>query len=263
MILKGKTALIYGAGGDIGGAVARAFAREGARLFLSGRTLNAVNALAHEIVAGGGMAEAAQLDARDERAVEAHVARIAEQTGAIDISFSAISVAKSLPDKLPLVELAAEQFALPISAYTQANFFTARSAARRMIAKRSGVILTIVGIPGRIGFPLVGGNGAAYAAVEALSRGLSAELAPHGIRVLCLMPNAIPETATIRENFARYAKASGSNPAEYQARLEATTHRRRLTTLAELASAAAFMASDQASGMTGTVVNLSAGSAPG
>jgi len=263
MILKGKSAVIYGAGGDIAGAVARAFAREGARLFLSGRTLGAVNALASEIVARGGVAEAAQVDALDERAIDDYVARVVEKVGALDISFSAISVAKDLPNKAPLVELSAEQFALPIAAYTQSNFLTARSAARAMVAKRSGVILTITGIPGRIGFPNVGGSGPAYAAVEALSRSLSAELAPHGVRVLCLMPNAIPETATIRENFARYAKAAGSSTAEYQARLEATTHRRRLTTLAELANTAAFMASDQASGMTGTVVNLSGGSVPG
>jgi NAD(P)-dependent dehydrogenase (short-subunit alcohol dehydrogenase family) len=263
MMLKAKTAVIYGAGGSIGGAIARAFAREGAKLFLSGRTLPAVKALAAEIVGRGGVAEAAQLDALDEAAVEKYVGSVVEKAGAIDISFSAISVAKALPDKVPLVELSAEQFALPISAYSKSVFLTARSAARTMMAKKSGVILTITGIPGRIGVPNVGGSGPAYAAVEALSRSLSAELAPHGIRVVCLMPHAIPETETIRENFARYAKAAGCSPAEYQARFESMTHLRRLTTLAELANTAAFMASDHASAMTGTVVNLSGGGAPG
>jgi NAD(P)-dependent dehydrogenase (short-subunit alcohol dehydrogenase family) len=152
---------------------------------------------------------------------------------------------------------------LPIAAYTQSNFLTARSAARRMSAKKSGVILTITGVPGRLGFPNVGGSGPAYAAVEALSRSLSAELAPQGIRVVCLMPHAIPETATIRENFARYAKAAGCSQAEYQARFESMTHLRRLTTLAELADTAAFMASDHASSITGTTINLSGGGAPG
>ena len=262
-MLKGKSAVIYGAGGGIGGAVARAFAREGAKLFLSGRTLPAVQALASELVERGGLAEAAQVDALDERAIERYVASVLEKAGAIDISFSAISVAKALPDKVPMVELSAEQFALPISAYTQSVFLTARSAARTMIAKRSGVILTISGIPGRIAVPNVGGSGPAYAGVEALSRSLSAELAPHGVRVVCLMPHAIPETETIRENFARYAKAAGCSPAEYQARFEAMTHLGRLTTLAELGNTAAFMASDQASAITGTVVNLSGGGAPG
>lgn len=262
-MLKGKNAVIYGAGGGIGSAVARAFAREGARLFLSGRTLPAVQALASEISGQGGNAEAARVDALDERAVDGYVRSIVEKVGTIDISFAAISVAKDLEDKVPLLELPPQQFELPIVAYLRSNFLTARSAARTMMAKKSGVILTITGIPGRLGFPLVGGNPAAYAGVEALTRGLSAELGPHGIRVVGLMPHAIPETATIRENFARYAKAAGCSPAEYQARFETTTHIRRLTTLAELADTAAFVASDRASAMTGTVINLSGGGAPG
>jgi enoyl-[acyl-carrier-protein] reductase (NADH) len=73
------------------------------------------------------------------------------------------------------------------------------------------------------------------------------------------MPNAMPETGTIRENCERYAKATGITPAEYQARQESMTHLRRLTTLAELANVAVFMASDQASAMTGTVANLTGG----
>jgi len=263
MMLKGKNAVIYGAGGGIGSAVARVFAREGAKLFLSGRTLSGVQSLASEIVGLGGVAEAARVDALDEQAVEKYVQSIVEKAGKIDVSFAAISVAKDLPDKVPLLELSSQQFELPIAAYTRANFLTARSAARAMVGQRSGVILTITGIPGRLGFPNVGGNPSAYAAIEALSRGLSAELGPQGIRVVCLMPHAIPETATIRENFARYAKAAGCSPAEYRARFETMTHLRRLTTLTELADTAAFMASDRASAMTGTVVNLSGGGAPG
>jgi NAD(P)-dependent dehydrogenase (short-subunit alcohol dehydrogenase family) len=256
MMLKNKVAVIYGAGGDVGGAVARAFAREGAKLFLSGRNLRKVEAVAADLTGHGGVAEAAQVDALDEQAVEKYVGAVAEKAGTIDISFSAISIATP---KAPLLELPAEHFAAPITAYTQANFFTARSAARRMVAKRSGVILTITGTPSRMAFPNVGGSAPAFAAVVALTRSLSVELAPQGVRVVCLMPNAIPETATIRENFGRYAKAAGVTPAEYQARLEGMTHLRRLTTLAELANAAAFLASDQASAITGTVANLSGG----
>jgi NAD(P)-dependent dehydrogenase (short-subunit alcohol dehydrogenase family) len=259
MMLKGKVAVIYGAGGDVGSAVSRAFAREGAKLFLSGRDLPKVEAVAADLISRGGVAEAAQVDALDEQAVDNYVGTVAEKAGAIDISFSAISVAKALPNRAPLLELSAEHFALPITAYTQANFLTARSAARRMIARRSGVILTITATPSRLALPNVGGNGAAFAAVVALTRTLSAELASQGVRVVCLMPNAMPETATIRENFQKFAKAAGITSAEYLARLEGTTHLRRLTTLAELANAAAFLASDQASAITGTVANLSGG----
>jgi NAD(P)-dependent dehydrogenase (short-subunit alcohol dehydrogenase family) len=259
MMLKDKVAVIYGAGGDVGGAVARAFAREGAKLFLSGRNLPKVEAVAADVISRGGVAEAAQVDALDEKAVEQYVGAVADKAGAIDISFNAISIAHELPNKAPLLELPAEHFALPIATYTQANFLTARSAARRMVARGSGVILTITATPSRMAFPNVGGTAAAFAAVVALSRTLSAELAPQGVRVVCLMPNAMPETGTIRENFAKFAKAAGITPAEYLARIGSMTHLRRLTTLAELANVATFMASDQASGMTGTVANLSGG----
>jgi NAD(P)-dependent dehydrogenase (short-subunit alcohol dehydrogenase family) len=259
MMLKDKVAVIYGAGGDVGGAVARAFAREGAKLFLSGRSLRKVEAVAAGIRRSGGVAEAAQVDALDERAVDQYVAAVTEKAGPIDISFSAISVARGLPNRAPLLELPAEHFALPIMAYTQSNFLTARSAARRMIARRSGVILTITATPSRLALPNVGGNAPAFAAVVALTRTLSAELAPQGIRVVCLMPNAMPETTTIQENFEKFAKAAGITTAEYLARLESMTHLRRLTTLEELANAAVFLASDHASAITGTVANLSGG----
>jgi NAD(P)-dependent dehydrogenase (short-subunit alcohol dehydrogenase family) len=259
MMLKDKVAVIYGAGGDVSGAVARAFAREGAKLFLSGRSLRKVEAVVAEISRSGGVAEAAQVDALDEQAVDQYVGDVTEKAGAIDISFSAISVAKALPNRAPLLELSAEHFSLPIMAYTQSNLFTARSAARRMIARRSGVILTITATPSRLALPNVGGNAPAFAAVVALTRTLSAELAPQGIRVVCLMPNAMPETSTIKENFEKFAKVAGITSAEYLARLESMTHLRRLTRLEELANAAVFLASDHASAITGTVANLSGG----
>ena len=259
MMLKDKVAVIYGAGGDVGGAVARAFAREGARLFLSGRDLRKVEAVASDIVGNGGLAEASQVDALDEQAVEQYVGAVAEKAGAIDISFNAISIAQALPNRAPLLELSAEHFALPITTYTLANFLTARSAARRMVAMRSGVILTITATPSRMAFPHVGGNAPAFAAVVALTRTLSAELAPQGVRVVCLMPNAMPETASIRQNFEKFARAASITRAAYLARIESMTHLKRLTTLAELANVAVFVASDQASAMSGTVVNLSGG----
>jgi NAD(P)-dependent dehydrogenase (short-subunit alcohol dehydrogenase family) len=259
MILKNKIAIIHGAGGDIGAAVARAFARQGATLFLSGRNLRSVQAVAADIAAAGGSAEAAQVDALDEPAVEKYVGAVAEKAGRIDISFNAISVAKELSSKLPLTELPEAHFSLPISSYMRANFLTARSAARRMVTKRSGVILTITGTPGRAGFANVGGSAPAYAAIVGLTRSLSAELGPQGVRALCLMPNAIPETTTIRENFERYAQAMNMTRAQFQAQVESMTHLKRLTTLAELSNAATFLVSDLASAMTGTVVNLSGG----
>jgi NAD(P)-dependent dehydrogenase (short-subunit alcohol dehydrogenase family) len=99
---------------------------------------------------------------------------------------------------------------------------------------------------------------AAMAAKEALTRDLSAELAPQGIRVVGLRPHGMPETRQMKEVFD--AKALGITWEQFQANLAGTTHPRRVMTLAEVAEVAAFMASDKASGMTGTIVNLTMGS---
>jgi NAD(P)-dependent dehydrogenase (short-subunit alcohol dehydrogenase family) len=259
MQLKDKVAVIYGAGGAIGGAVARAFASEGATVFLTGRSLAPVEALAKDIVAAGGYAEAAEVDALDELAVDKHLHFVIDKAGRVDISFNAIGI-PTPKTRVPLVELDVEQFTLPIATYTRSYFLTARLAARRMVANRSGVIMTVTATISRTGTPLVGGGGPANAAVEALTRGLSAELAPQGIRVVGLRPQGMPETGRIKDSFELFAKASGMTWGQFHESLASRTHTRRLSTLAELANVAVFMASDQASGMTGTVVNLSMGS---
>jgi NAD(P)-dependent dehydrogenase (short-subunit alcohol dehydrogenase family) len=259
MMLKDKVAVIYGAGGAIGGAVARAFASEGANLFLTGRHPSPVEVVARDIVAAGGSAEAAEVDALDEQAVDKHLQSVTDTAGRVDISFNAVGIPNP-KIRVPLVELDVEQFSLPIATYTRSYFLTARLAARRMVANRSGVIIAITATLSRTGTPLVGGGGPAMAAVEALTRGLSAELAPQGIRVVGLRPQGIPETSRIKDSFELYAKASEMNWEQFHELLAGRTHTRRLSTLAEVANVAVFVASDRASGMTGTVVNLSMGS---
>jgi NAD(P)-dependent dehydrogenase (short-subunit alcohol dehydrogenase family) len=260
MLLQDKVAVIYGAGGAIGGAVARAFAREGATLFLTGRKLAPVEDLAKEIVAAGGSAQAAEVDALDEQAVDQHLQSVTDKAGHLDISFNAVGIPDATILGVPLVELEAERFSLAIAAYTRSYFLTARLAARRMVANRSGVIMTVTAIPSRTGTPLQGGYPPAQAAKEALTRDLSAELAPQGVRVVGLRPHGIPETGTLREAFEVRAKALGVTWEQWQESLASRTHARRLSTLEETANVAVFMASDQASGMTGTTVNLTMGS---
>ena len=258
-MLEDKTAVIYAAGGAIGGAVARAFAREGARLFLTGRNVAKVDAVASEIVAAGGGAETAQVDALDLNAVEEHLDTVVERAGGVDISFNAIGPGPA-PERKPLTELAGDAFVRPIAFYTSSNFITATAAARRMMGQGSGVIVTLTAVPGRMPAPLLGGAAPAWAAVEAFSRSLALEVGPAGIRVVCLRANAIPETPLIEANFATASRAAGVTPAEFQARLEESTLLKRLPTLAEIADTAAFIASDRAGAMTATVANLSAGS---
>jgi len=251
-MLKDKVAVIYGAGGAIGGAVARAFAREGAKVFLTGRSRAAVDAVARDIGA-----VAAEVDALDEGAVDAHLESVIDRAGRVDISFDAIGIPDAMLVGVPMVDLDLARFALPIAAYTTSYFLTARLAARRMIPRRSGAIMTVTALLSRSGVPLVGGYGPAMAAKEALTRSLSAELAPHGIRVVGLRPQAMPETSTIREAFE--PRAAGTTWEQWQQMLAARTHPRRLMTLEEMANVAAFAASDRASGMTGTTVNLTMG----
>jgi NAD(P)-dependent dehydrogenase (short-subunit alcohol dehydrogenase family) len=258
MMLKDKCAVIYGAGGAIGSAVARAFATEGAKLFLTGRLQSPVEAVAKDVVAAGGSAEAAEVDALDEQAVDRHLQSVIDQAGRVDISFNAVGIPDTEILGVPLVELDVEQFSLPITTYTTSCFLTARLAARHMIPNKSGVIMTVTALPARKGTPLNGGYGSAMAAKEALTRDLSAELAPQGIRVVGLRPHGMPETSTMKEVFD--AKPAGMTWEQFEGYLASTTHPRRVMTLAEMANVAVFMASDKASGMTGTTVNLTMGS---
>jgi NAD(P)-dependent dehydrogenase (short-subunit alcohol dehydrogenase family) len=257
MLLKDKNAVIYGAGGRIGGAVARAFAREGARVFLAGRTPSTLDAVAQEIAAAGGAAEAAQVDALDPQAVEQHFDAIVKQAGRIDISFNAIWIRGDLQGT-PLIQMPWEDVTTPVLIAVKTNCLTAIAAARHMVPRRTGAILTLSSsaavLSGRDRrFHVTGGFATACASIEALSRSLAGELGPQGIRVVCLRPDAIPETWAVEPGGD--INASGVKPY-----MEDGTALGRLPTLAEVANAAVFMASDWASAMTGTVANLTCGS---
>jgi NAD(P)-dependent dehydrogenase (short-subunit alcohol dehydrogenase family) len=259
-MLNDKVAVIYGAAGGTGSAVARAFASEGAKVFLTGRKLAPVDEVASDIASAGGSAEAAEVDALDERALDAHLQSVIDKAGRVDISFNAIGIPNAEIVGTPLLDLDLEHFSLPLTTYATSYFLTARLAARRMVPNGSGVIMTVTALHSRTGLPLVGGYGPAQAAKEALTRDLSAELAPHGVRVVGLRPQGMPETRTIRDAYEPRAKATGMTWEQWQELLASRTHPRRLMTVEEMANVAAFMASDKASGMTGTIVNLTMGS---
>ena len=259
-MLENKVAVIYGAGGGIGGAVARTFAREGATVYLTGRRRESVEVVAEEIRTSGGSAEAAEVDALDERAIDEQLESVMQRVGRVDISFNAAGFPNADIVGTALTDITAENFALPLTSYVGSYFLTARLAARRMIPNGSGVIMTVTALHSRIGLPSVGGYGPAMAGKEALTRDLSAELAPHGIRVVGLRPQGMPETRTIRDAYEPRAAASGMSWDEWQQLLAGRTHPGRLMTLAEMAEVAAFLASDRASGMTGTTANLTMGS---
>jgi NAD(P)-dependent dehydrogenase (short-subunit alcohol dehydrogenase family) len=258
MLLQGKHIVIYGAAGEIGRALAHAFAREGACVHLTGRDATRLNAVATSIRAEGGAATTAVVDALDERAVDAHLDGIAASGERVDVSFNAIGIPQVGIQGIPLVELSADAYMTPVMTYLRSHFITARAAARHMVSG-GGVILIHTPEPARIAAPLVGGMAPAWAALESLSRGLSAELASRGVRTVVLRSTGIPETATIDEVFGLHATAIGITRAQFDAVVVGMTHRRRFTSLAELGDAAVFAASDRGAAMTGAVMNLTGG----
>jgi NAD(P)-dependent dehydrogenase (short-subunit alcohol dehydrogenase family) len=152
-----------------------------------------------------------------------------------------------------------DAFTAPITAYTRSQFLTGRAAARRMVGQGSGVILVHTPEPARLGAPLVGGMGPAWAAMEAFNRNLSAEFASHGIRAVALRSSGLPETETIDIVFGLHAKAHGISREQFQHLVDSMSHRKRSTTLVEVANAAVFAASDSGGGLTGTVISLTGG----
>jgi NAD(P)-dependent dehydrogenase (short-subunit alcohol dehydrogenase family) len=250
MLLNGKVAVIHGAGGAIGGAVARTFAREGAKVFLCGRKLADIEAVADDIVAAGGDAAAATVDALHEEAVEQHAASVVQQAGRIDVILNAIGF--KVVQGVPLVDLSREDFISPITTWTTAQFLTARAAARHMVPQRSGVILMLSSSPARLAIASTGGFGVACAAIEGLSRTLAAELSPHGVRVVCIRPHRIGETLGPDPDFRM-------DRDEFRSLIENMTLLKRLPTLADVANTAAFLASDNAAAMSGAVANITCG----
>jgi len=256
--LEIKVAVVYG-DGNVGSAIAKAFAREGARVFLTGRTATKLKAIADEIASGGGAIETAILNALDEQAVEKHMSEVIRKAGKIDISFNAIGIPQKGIQGIPLTELPVESFSLPVTTYTQSHFVTAKTAARRMVKQGHGVILMHTPNASRISPPFVGGMVPAWAAIEALCRSLSVECGPYGVRAVCLLTTGIPETSLIDEVWDIHGKAHGITFEQFHSVMEGMTHRRRLTTLEELTNAAVFVASDEGSAITGTILNLTAG----
>lgn len=255
MLLEGKNAIIYGAGGAVGGAVARAFARDGAAVYLAGRTLARVREVADEIVAGGGSAQAAQVDASDEAAVESHVAMVAAKAGRIDILFNAIGMEDV--QGVPLLDLSVDDFTQPIFIAARTQFLTTRVVARHMVGQSAGVIMSITGEPTPV--TNMGGFVAACAMVEGLWRSLALELGPHGIRLVIVRSAGSPDTPGVQEVMKQHAAAAGLTPGDYAAEMGDGTLLGRLPLLAEVANAATLLASDRASAMTATLANVTCG----
>lgn len=247
VLLDGKNAVIYGGAGAVGSAVARTFAREGARVFLAGRTQSTLDAVAEDIRAAGGEAHSTALDALDERAVDAFADDVAARPGGIDVSFNLISHGDVQGTSMAEMEL--EDFMRPIDTAVRSTFITTRAAARHMIPKRNGAILIFGGSGGPAPDYNIGGFQVGLHALEAMRRQLSSELGRHGVRVVTLKTGGVPE----------------SIPADFEGRervekmLTDATMLTRTATLEDVGNAAAFAASDKARTMTAATINISCG----
>ena len=244
MQLQDKIAVVYGAAGSIGSVVARRFAAEGATVHLTGRRQAPLEAVADEIKAAGGTATSAVVDAHDPEAVNAHAMAMLASDGRMDVSFNAINHGEV--QGTALVDLALDDFMTPIVAAARTHFITATTAARCMVDQGSGVIILLSSSAAQESRHRMGGFNLACACVEALTRSLAGEVGPHGVRVVALRPNLIPETA----------------PDMSRRDLEPLlrdTLTGRLPRLDEVAAAAAFLGSDHAGAITGAVMNLTCG----
>jgi NAD(P)-dependent dehydrogenase (short-subunit alcohol dehydrogenase family) len=254
-LLENKNAILYGTGG-LGGGIARTFAREGARVFLAARRAGPLEALAAEIRADGGVVETAVVDALDETAVDDHVQAVAAEAGRVDISFNLVS--RGDVQGVPFMDIAAADLVRPAATGLTTNFITARAAARQMVQQGAGVILYLTSASSQGTAPMMGGTGPADAAIETLMRYLAAEWGPQGVRVAGVWTAAVSGTLS-QENIEATAGPGAPSPEEVEQMIAGMAALRQAPTIPQVADTAAFLASDRASGITASTVNVTCG----
>jgi len=253
MMLQNKNAIIYGAGGSLGSEVAKAMARQGARVFLAGRNLSSVQRIAGEILDSGGKAEADEVDALNEQAVSHHLEKVVQTAGTIDISYNAIGI--PVKQNIPLVDMVTEDFVHPVTLTLLTQFLTATSAARVMMKQGAGVILTLTATPGGIGYPYTGGFAPACAALENFTGNLASELGIYNIRVVNIRSGGSPDSRIFKEAIALYPEAMGP----VLQKMKEDTMLKKLPMMADIANAAVFLASDMADKITGGTIDVTCG----
>lgn len=256
-LLVGKVGVVYGAGGGVGSSVARAFAREGAQVYLAGRNESSLSPVAEEIRKKGGSADVARVDALDGKSVESHLNMIVSKSGKIDISFNLISDSYAIGTKL--TELSDQRFTNAAFNRVRSYFITMTAAARIMEKQGSGVILGLVAPNARLPRQNMGGFAIGGAAIEALCRQLALEVGPKGVRVVCLRTGGTPDNPVIQDVFTRLAKLQGTSFEAIANREAQVTALKRMPLLSELSNAAVLLASDYASAVTATVADASCG----
>ena len=260
--LEGKHAVVFGAGGSVGAAVAKEFAAEGAEVFLAGRTKANVETAMRQITEDGGRAQAAVIDAGDYDAVDKYLDEIVSQTPSIDIVFNAIGPrANEYGNGKNAVDVTIEEFMVPVTTILKSQFITSRAAARHMVKQHSGVIIFLTGSPARGHVQGATAIGAAFGAIESFMENLAVEVSPAGVRAVCLRTTANTDSRTIQQTIEALASRMSVTKEQMMARMANLNLLKIPASVVDTAKAAAFLASDHARMMTGTVVNSSAGAA--
>lgn len=261
-VLQNKNAVIFGASGSIGAAVAKQFAAEGARVFLGGRTKVSLEAVAKQITASGGEARTAVVDVLDDGGVNRFLDGIAKKAGTIDVVLDVAGpLVKEYGNGKMAVELPIEEFMVPLTTMVRSRFITARAAARTMTQQRSGVIIFVTGSPARPHVPGATAIGAAFGAMENLAANLAFELGPSGVRVVCIRTVANIDSRSIQDTMDVRARQGNITKDQALAQIAQSTFLKVSAAVADTANAAVLVASDRARMLTGTVVNATAGAA--
>jgi NAD(P)-dependent dehydrogenase (short-subunit alcohol dehydrogenase family) len=261
-MLESKCAVVFGAGGSIGAAVAKEFAAEGAQVFLAGRTKASLEAVAERITGVGGEAQTTVVDALDDTAVNRYLDDVAKQAGKIDVVVDLTGpLANEYGNGKVAVDLPVDEFMAPLTTIVRSHFITARAAARHMINQKSGVIIFVTGSPARPHVPGATAIGAAFGAIENLTGNLAFEVSPLGVRVVCLRTVANVDSRPIQDTMDFVAQRMNITKEQAIGQVALSNFLKVPATVQDTANAAVLIASDRARMMTGTVVNASAGAA--
>lgn len=259
-LLNGKVALIFGAGGAIGSAVAKAFAEEGATLCLSGRNLEPVNKIASELLQAGHKCSVSKVNAIQEDEVEKYIGKTHKENGKIDIVFNAIgSRMDGALQVMPSTETPLEVFLMYLNNMVLSQFLTARVGAKYMGKQKGGSIILMSATPSRGVAPFLPGASTGHAAVDGLARCLATEWGAMGIRVNAVMSGGMQETPNIQEVLSGMARVVGAPKEALMQQVKEKSILKRTATLKETAQVITFLASDRSSSVTGAIINASCG----